>query len=483
MSRHVSHFPSDGDDAGGTQLSDRALPLLDMPWWCSPAGITVGFLIPTICLVAMASELQLSSLTFRGVRFLDLSSILLGVLMLLPIALGGWVGSQVAFRRSPRSIDFWSWDRAAMVMGLIACVSYLVLFKDVLLRPATLIQVLLGSFKPNREDLGASAGLGSLVNMAQVFFAIAAFRLVDRRAPPMPALMRVLLVVLLMLTLLRVYLQSERLALMEIMVPFGLAAGRWMYERRQQGWTVLGALGPFAALPFVVLYFGVAEYFRSWGSDAYRGKTSFWDFAIGRFLSYYVTSLNNGAGLVETTPAATWKFEHVLEWAHRAPFGLGADFSSYIGFNAEAKSSFRWFLRTYADVEFNSNSGIYVPVADLGVHIALIYMLMIGTFAGLAYRSYRSSRITGVLFFPLFFITFLEIFRYPFLGQPRAFTWTLGILLAMFLVYMLGLLRKMRGSGVFQGVVSPGGSPAGSSSAARHSGSVLAASNHHAEQQ
>ncbi|MCK6425978.1 MAG: hypothetical protein L6Q75_12895 [Burkholderiaceae bacterium] len=427
--------------------ADVPAALAPMPWWCAPAGITLGFLIPTICLIALASEMQMSTLTIRGVRFLDLDAILLGILMLTPIALGGWVGAQVDLARGRREIDAWAWDRTALVIGSIACLAYAVLFKSLLFNPVALIHLLTGVSQPNRAELGASAGVSSLVNMAQVFFAIAAFRLVDRDGPPLPRAVRVMLLVLTLLTLLRVYAQSERLALMEILVPFGLALGKWMSSRRSGAWKLAAALGPFGALPLVILYFGAAEYFRSWGSDTYRGKTSFWEFAIGRFVSYYVTSLNNGAGVVATTPDPTWKFEHVMEWAHRAPFGLGPEFSEYVGYNAEAKSSFVWFLRTYVDPEFNSNSGIYVPVADLGVPMALAYMLLIGVGAGLAFRAYRAQRLGGVLFFPLFFITFLEIFRYPFLGQPRATTWALGILLALALVRQLQRHRERQTAG------------------------------------
>jgi len=416
-------------------------PLAAMPWWCSPAGITLGFLIPTIGLIAMAGESQSSMLTVRGVRFLDLESMLLGMLMLVPIALGGWVGAQVQSSRAQLGdTDSRPWDRTALVMGSIALLGYSFLLKEFLLSPALLWGTLTGAVKLSRQELGGSAGVSSLVNMAQVFFAIYAFRLVDGTARPIPRGMHLLIGMLATMTMFRVYVFSERLSMMEISVPFGLAMGRWLSAQRSPRWAVLRNLGPFAALPVVILYFGVAEYARSWSSATYQGKTSFWEFAIGRFISYYVTSLNNGAGVVATTPEPTWKYEHTLEWLHRAPFGLGARFSEYIGFNAEAKSSFIWYLRVYGDPEFNSNSGLFVPMADLGVFGALLYMLAIGLVGGLSFRAYRAGRLGGVLFLPLLFITFLEVFRYPFLAQPRAFTWTIGIFVA------LGVVRFMEAS-------------------------------------
>ena len=35
----------------------------------------------------------------------------------------------------------------------------------------------------------------------------------------------------------------------------------------------------------------------------------------------------------------------------------------------------------------------------------------------------------------MFFLSFLVVFRYPYLGQPRAFTWLLGILAAWLIVH------------------------------------------------
>lgn len=424
----------------GTGRTDQA-GLAPMPWWCAPTGVALGFLIPVMGLIALAGDVSSSALTIRGVRFLNLHYVLLGMLMVLAIALGGWVGAQIRIGRAGASRagadaghDPQTWERAAAVMAGIALLGYVVWFKDFLLNPLLLWRTVTGAWSPSREEIGSTAGVSSLVNVAQVFFAIYAFRLVDGDPRRPSTWLHRLFALIAVLTVFRVYVWSERLALIEMLTPLGLAFGRWMALQPGLRWQWIRRLGPYAALPVVLLYFAAAEYVRSWSSATYQGKMSFWEFALGRFVSYYYTSLNNGAGLVATTPEATWHFEHVLEWAHRAPFGAGRVFSEHVGFHADAKSSFLWFLRTYEDVEFNSNSGLYTPIADLGVPGALVYMLLLGLVSGLAFRAYRAGRLGGVLLFPLFFISFFEIFRYPFLGQPRAFTWTLGIVLTVSLV-------------------------------------------------
>ncbi|MEX8492645.1 hypothetical protein, partial [Sphaerotilus sp.] len=65
---------------------------MSMPWWCSPAGIAVGFLLPLMVLISYAGELPHPALTIRGVQALDAHYLMLGAMMILAIALTGWFG-------------------------------------------------------------------------------------------------------------------------------------------------------------------------------------------------------------------------------------------------------------------------------------------------------------------------------------------------------------------------------------------------------
>ena len=108
------------------RVTRQAVELTAMPWWCSPSGVTVGFLMPAICLIAASANLPSTALSIRGVRFLDTSFILLGLLMLTPIALGGWVGSvvQLARPKAPDEVNVSSWDFAATCLALVALFGY-----------------------------------------------------------------------------------------------------------------------------------------------------------------------------------------------------------------------------------------------------------------------------------------------------------------------------------------------------------------------
>ena len=82
------------------------------PWWCSPAGLAIGFLLPMFCLVSFAVQLDLEGLTARGFHFLSLPYLVLGGGLIVTMAFGGWLGQQVTVpsRHPARTVDA---DRAA----------------------------------------------------------------------------------------------------------------------------------------------------------------------------------------------------------------------------------------------------------------------------------------------------------------------------------------------------------------------------------
>jgi hypothetical protein len=229
--------------------------------------------------------------------------------------------------------------------------------------------------------------------------------------------------VLLFLTALRVYAWSERLALIEAAVPFALSVAARIGESRTRIAAWLARGGPYLVFPVFILYFSVAEYFRSWKSSTYNQVSGFWEFSIGRLASYYYTSLNNGAGILVTSNWPDYRFAYTLEWLHRAPV-IGPLFSHYVGLREKGTGQ---FLKKFGDPEFNNPSGIYTVIFDLGLPLGVVYFSLLGLAAGMAFRAFRAGSFAGVIGYPILFLTLLELFRYPYLGASRGFAWALGI--------------------------------------------------------
>ena len=409
------------------------------PWWLTPHGLALGFLLPVLIVVAVAGRMNLPGLTVRGHIFLNDAYVLMATLILVCIAIAGWVGTKVTPKLE--APDPQHYLRAGAVVGVIALLAYLYWFKSFLLNPVLLFQTLVGASKPDRNDIGSTTGITSLVNMAPVFFSIYSFCWVHA-ARPMARRYHALAAVLMVLTLFRVYAWSERLALIEATIPFAVAIGFKLSKASPTATRRLALLvGPFALVPLVILYFGASEYFRSWQSDTYAGKTGFWEFAIGRFASYYYTSLNNGAGVLSTFEWPSLRFENTLMWVHKFPLGVGESFGVLVGQPKTEFNHFSQFLARYVDQEFNNPSGVFSVVYDLGLPIGIVYFCSIALAAGYALNLYRQAHPGGALIYPLLYLSFLEIFRYPYLGASRAFTWQIGI----GLVFILAMLVQQLG--------------------------------------
>jgi hypothetical protein len=117
----------------------------------------------------------------------------------------------------------------------------------------------------------------------------------------------------------------------------------------------------------------------------------------------------------------------VLLWLHKAPI-IGPLFSESVNLT---HSQIDVFLSTYADREFNNPSGLYGVVYDLGLPLGFTYLALAGFLAGVAYSAFRARRAAGILFYPMFFLFFLEIFRFSYFGVSRSVLWLFGILLAL----------------------------------------------------
>lgn len=398
-------------------------------WWLSPFWLMVGFLTPLFLAIMLLGEINSPALTIRGTRFLDLGYSLGGVSLILLMAITALIGQKIELK-GHGAVHERPWARAAWILGLVSLFAYIVWFREIFFSPSTLFGILTGSIRLGRNDIAKAAGFSSLVNFMPIFFALLT-HVWTTKPEAVSKWLKILALVLLVLTVFRVYVWSERLALIEvgvaIMVPYVCARHASMKPAGRRAVAVL----PFIGIPVVLAYFGLGEYFRSWQSDFYQGKMPFWEFIAGRFASYYYTSLNNGAGLLSTQDWPSYKFENTLDFARKMPWIIGALFRYYVDID---QNSLGVFLSRYADAEFNNPSGVYSVVFDVGVVGAIVYFGALGFLVGLLYRSIMKGQARGVLLYPMCFVMMLELYRYPYFGSSRAFTAILGVLLTLYLL-------------------------------------------------
>jgi oligosaccharide repeat unit polymerase len=247
------------------------------------------------------------------------------------------------------------------------------------------------------------------------------------------------LITIVVLAALRAFYFSERLAILELVVPIAVVIAASL--SLQQGWRrrVLRFMPPIG-LVAVIGVFGVFEYSRSWTYFRQHSSESYLDFVLSRFAGYYSTALNNGHLVLQH-----------LDWTNRLPYDtleafwiapgieqadLYARLGGHVGPYARdtPHSLYDWTLYQFGSLEFNNQSGYVGPFIDYGVVGGLIYFLLVGLIAGYLYRRFCRGDAFGVLFYPVVFVGLLEMPRYLYWAQGRAAYAWMGLLIVALLV-------------------------------------------------
>ena len=229
-------------------------------------------------------------------------------------------------------------------------------------------------------------------------------------------------VILFAMAVFRAMVNSERFALIELVVPLAVTClGLWYIgaprirplRRRVINWA------PVAGVVVLFCLFTAFESIRSWSNFYADRDTSLLEFGARRLTGYYVTSFNNGAYFLQRLePLNAPYFTLHFLWG----FPLSGPAIKRVFPNPLLASDDKWFyfpfLESEANVEFNNADGMLFPLMDYGVAGGLIYWLAIGLFCGYLYQSYRRKQPLGVLLYPATFLGLMEI--------PLALYWSEG---------------------------------------------------------
>jgi hypothetical protein len=291
-----------------------------------------------------------------------------------------------------------------------------------------------------RETLNRIAGVTSLVNL-QSLLAVLVFTYRPLTGKQLPRRYWRLMIALTIACVLRAWLWSERLALIELVLPIIIATlAKAAPEQRLRLFRPL-AFAPLVGLAAVFAVFAVGEYFRSWQFYQYVFSGSFSEFAAVRFAGYYATALNTGAALCSQNDPLYAPTE-TAEWFYRFPLWQLVDEKDRLSaFNIGS------FLEAYLDPEFNNTSGVFMPLFDFGPVLGLLCWTMLGAISGYLFRLFALGQVSGLLFFPVWFIGIAEILRVFYWGDSRFLTVIVGgLVLTRFLQRSAALPSAARGS-------------------------------------
>ena len=403
---------------------DLSLPSVWLPWWYRPSVFLFGASIPALVIFSLsdpAHSLSKAQL-FYGNR--DLVVGIIGLLMMIIGARIGESGAIFALYRSifrnygpvrnptiprprlgeamlPMAFDW-------ILMGVFV-VSHLIFFRNFFLHPGLIAQVLGGDVGLKHE----MKTIPGVTTWTQVSLVLASVRGL-RWAGILPG--RVKLISLFHLTFfgilfVRSILWSERLALVEGVIPFFVCAFPRVANTLPRRWRPSIRLIPLIVPVLLLFTFTAFESLRSW--QAYSSEhSSVLEFGWRRLFSYYFEAMNTGAATLGTSGF----YDHPTR-----PMSFGAYDALFEGL----------YQGEVLDEEYNNPSGLWY-VATLSGNLLFVPVFMAwGWFYGVTWKSFTEGRMFG-LFYPMNFIGLMEVIRIPYWGGlNRALPSTVIILLLM----------------------------------------------------
>lgn len=404
-------------------------------WWLSPAGAVLFVVLPTLLMAVRLSDDRFRA-AWGTPRWLEAGYVLLlltgaglfAVASLLPLLLPRqprsrpWPGlaPQVRHRLGlVSSVVFW-----ATMFGYLA---FLAVGFARGVRPVDFVDVLLNQNTFSGDFKAAFAPVAGITTMTQfgiAYVVIAVLLLVDG---PTPGAVRRLVIVF-GAALVRAYFLSERLAILELIIPAVAVVAMYWSSSSRLWLTRATRWAPVIFAPAVLLVFGAFEYSRSWVFYKARTGGGFLDFAIERLSGYYTTAYNNGQmfHLFESTagrlPLRT------LEVIWTAP--LVDQLGIYNRLSPGSSSALATLLVQKGNPEFNNPCGLCDPFLDWGTAGGLLWWVVAGLLLGFAYRSFCNGSMFMMLVYPPLVTGLFEVPRYIYWTQGRLAPALLALVLA-----------------------------------------------------
>jgi hypothetical protein len=405
-------------------------------WWASPAGSLLLVVPVSLWLAASTTDMSFR-LLYRSPKVLTddhvllfaggAAVLLLGALLAQAARPRSWPGrwpdlgqDQVALLARAADVCFW--------LTVVGYTSFAMAGAGRGVRLADLRAVLTSQSNYGGELKDAFApvtGVTTLTQMGVAYVVLAGLLLICGHRRGVVRRLAVILV----LALLRSFFLTERLALLEVLVPAILLLAVASHRRGD----LRPALAPVLGLPLLVVVFGVFEYSRSWTYFRSRTSASYPEFVIDRLAGYYATAYNNGAAqLVDGGWEGRLPYAS-LEAVWTAPVVAQLELYERLA-GQDAVAAYTTVLRRLANPEFNNPCGVCTPFVDFGVLGGMLFLLLAGVLAGLCWTGFRDGEPFGLLLYPIVFTGLLELPRYLYWTQGRLVPPGLALVTVAFLL-------------------------------------------------
>lgn len=401
-------------------------------WWLNPVFYLVVCL--AITLVALGQSEAGYVLEYGSDKYIGSEYVALCCAALLTIGLGmrmgwnGWVKGRV---RKKIGLNDARMEQAFFVVTAICIAAYLIwyvrfagIYGVQALLSVFSLDALSGNMYVYKRNNGSIPGITTLTEVGVIAFVLGAI-ILNRSESSRRSQVKAYLFIMLLLSIIRALLFSERLAVIELVVPFAVA---W-FGSSPKPCTAVDRWFPLAATAVMVIFFGLFEYSRSWLTHYYLVYDSFWDYILMRLSGYYTNAVNTEAMYVEYGKTS-WFPYWSIQWLWQMPY-MGNVYRALADTNVE--SLYGSLLVQWANPEYNNPGGLLTFYKDFSWLGYLLYFVF-GYIVGRSYARFYSHDPKGLLFYPVFVLTMLELPRYFYLGINRGFVVVVGLIIVMFVM-------------------------------------------------
>ena len=215
----------------------------------------------------------------------------------------------------------------------------------------------------------------------------------------------------------RTFINNERLAILEVLIPLGVIYLYFNSKQTRTPWWIIYSLALFV----VFVLFALTEYFRSWQSYKLQYGLTFMNFTIDRFVSYYGTALNNGAIYQQIYPQISNLPKGILDWLW------------HLLTNQDLFVNWSQALKSFAGTdEYTNINSYFMILSEANLYILAAMFLILGGFFQIVYSKLHNPKSPYVIVLGSLLIGILELPRLFWFGLGRAFP----IVISSLLIYL-----------------------------------------------
>lgn len=242
---------------------------------------------------------------------------------------------------------------------------------------------------------------------------------------------KIVVALVIALSLLRFFFYAERIAFLEVVVPWvvllaSLWPGKVRFHRTRS--AIIG-VAPVVMGALVFGLFALGEYFRSWTFVREETGQSFASFITSRFISYYATATNNG--VLYGRLAAEHNLNHNIFYMFYnlpgSPFGndsvAGADFDKWWGLQ----------LELFANPSLTNTGTIFPLIGEISLAPVIVLFFVLALTSSVLYFKAKHGHLISILVVPILCFAALELPRISYLLLGRCVPIFLGIFIVWFL--------------------------------------------------